>query len=226
MSTDRSKSPRIRLFVALELPEDFLDRLVEWRESAFEGRRDLRLPSRYGLHVTLAFLGYRYERDTEAIAEAAFADGAAPFELKPTELAEVPPRRPRLYAVGLEDKGKKLGTWQSGLAERLEAGKFYEPEKRPFWPHITIARFKQTERHRTGGGSRGGGRRGRGPVDQPEPLPELADDLLKPFKAARLTLYSSTLRPQGAEYEPLKRVELDGKKPSASEAAKPEPTDS
>jgi 2'-5' RNA ligase len=222
---DRPKSPRIRLFVALDLPDQFLDPLVSWREEAFADRRDLRLPSRYSLHVTLAFLGYQYERDVEKIAEASFSDGGAPFELKATDVTEVPPRRPRLYAVGLEDPGEKLVGWQTKLAERLQAGGWYEPETRPFWPHITIARFKQTERHRTGGGARAGGR-GRGPADQPAPMPEFPDELQKPFQAARLTLYSSTLRPQGAEYEPLSRVELNKAKPAsaASDTKSGDPT--
>jgi RNA 2',3'-cyclic 3'-phosphodiesterase len=198
------------MFVALDLPDELLDRLVSWQQEVFADRRDLRVLSRYSLHVTLAFLGYQYERDAEKIAETSFSDGGVPFELKPVDLTEVPPRRPRLYAVGLEDPGEKLMGWQTALAERLQAAGYYEPEKRPFWAHVTVARFKQTERHRTGGGARGGGRRGRSPVDQPEPLPELPDELREPFEAARLTLYSSTLRPQGAEYEPLVRVELRG----------------
>jgi 2'-5' RNA ligase len=205
---DRPKSPRIRLFVALELPDTFLDPLVSWREEAFASRRELRLPSRYSLHVTLAFLGYQYERDMEKIAEASFSDGGAPFGLKATDVTEVPPRRPRLYAVGLEDAGDKLTAWQGKLAERLQSGGFYEPEKREFWPHITIARFKQTERHRPGGGARGGAHGRGGGAEQPEPMPELPDELREPFETGRLTLYKSTLRPQGAEYEPLKRVEL------------------
>jgi 2'-5' RNA ligase len=207
---DRPKSPRIRLFVALELPDQFLDPLVSWREEAFADRRDLRLPSRYSLHVTLAFLGYQYERDVEKITEASFSDGGPggeAFQLKPTDVTEVPPRRPRLYAVGLEDSGDKLTTWQGKLADRLSGAGFYEPEKRPFWPHITIARFKQTERHRTSGGARGGARGG-GPAAQPEPMPELPEELQTAFQAGKLTLYKSTLRPQGAEYEPLARVEL------------------
>jgi 2'-5' RNA ligase len=220
---DRLKSPRLRLFVALELPNGFLDPLVSWREEAFADRRDLRLPSRYSLHVTLVFLGYQYERDVEKIAEASFSDGGAPFELKATDVTEVPPRRPRLYAVGLDDPAEKLTAWQAKLAERLQGGGFYEPEKRPFWPHITIARFKQTERHRTGGARSGG--RGRGPAEQPAPMPELPDELREPFEAGRLTLYSSTLTPQGAEYDPLARAELSGSgapaKGDASESESP-----
>jgi 2'-5' RNA ligase len=208
-SKDRLKSPRLRMFVALDLPDDFLDRAVIWQERAFAGRRDLRVLSRYALHVTLVFLGYQYERDAEKIAELSFAVPAEPFELQPDEVEEVPPGRPRLYAIGLDDPGDKLTRWQTGLAERLQGAGYYEPEKRPFWPHLTVARFKQTERHRTGGRARSeAGGRGRGPAEAPESLPELPDDLRNPFQAARLTLYRSTLRPQGAVYEPLARAAL------------------
>ena len=73
--------------------------------------------------MTLAFLGYQYERDVEKIAEASFSDGGAAFGLKATDVTEVPPRRPRLYAVGLEDAGEKLAAWQGKLAERLQIGR-------------------------------------------------------------------------------------------------------
>jgi 2'-5' RNA ligase len=213
VAKERLKSPRVRLFVALDLPEPVLDRLVEWQEEAFAERRDLRLVPKFSIHVTLAFLGYQAERDAERIAEVAFTDAGSPFELRPTELVEVPPRRPRLYAVSLEDPGEKLVAWQGGLAGRLEEASFYEPEKRPFWPHLTVARFKSTERHRggagRGGGARGGTRGGSGPA-QPTPMPELPEELTESFQAARLTLYQSTLKPQGAVYDPLARKALAG----------------
>jgi RNA 2',3'-cyclic 3'-phosphodiesterase len=206
VARERLKSPRLRLFVALDLPEQFLDRIVAWQEEAFSGRRDLRLLSRYSLHVTLAFLGYQAERDVERIAAVSFSEQGGPFELRPAEVREVPPRRPRLYALDMEDRQGELVRWQAGLAARLEEAGFYEPEKRPFWPHLTIARFKQTERHRTSGGARGG--RGRGPAEPPGPPPELAEELEGAIQATRLTLYRSTLRPGGAVYEPLSRREL------------------
>jgi 2'-5' RNA ligase len=210
MARERMKSPRLRLFVALDLPDPVLDRVTRWQEEAFAGRTDLRVTSRFSLHVTLVFLGYQAEKDVDRIAELALADGGGPFELRPTELTEVPPRRPRLYALGLEDSGEALVNWQTSAAERLKEAGLYEPEKRSFWPHLTVARFKQTERHRTGGGARGGTRRvARGPAAAPEPLPEFPEELTEAFEASRLTLYKSDLRPQGAVYEPLARVQAD-----------------
>jgi len=204
------KSPRVRLFVALNLPDQFLDGFVSWQEGAFEDRRDLRLLSRYSLHITLVFLGYQAEKDVEKIAELSFAEPSSPFGLRAEDIVEVPPRRPRLYAVGMEDNDGALGKFQAGIAERLAKAGLYEPEKRPFWPHLTVARFKQTEKHRTAGGPRGRpGRQSGGSSEPAGPLPEFPDELREPFQANRLTLYKSTLKPQGAEYEPLAKMDLD-----------------
>ena len=35
---------------------------------------------------------------------------------------------------------------QAELSDRLEAERFYEPEKRAFWPHVTVARIKPSKR--------------------------------------------------------------------------------
>jgi 2'-5' RNA ligase len=78
---------------------------------------------------------------------------------------------------------------QAGVSDALEAGGWYRPEKRPFWPHITLARVKR-------------GRRRVAPLPDAPPAPGEA------FPASELTLYRSTLRPQGALYEPLARAEL------------------
>ena len=95
----------------------------------------------------------------------------------------LPPRDPRLFALDLEDEGERATTLQAAASDALEAGGWYRPEKRPFWPHLTLARVKR------------GRRRVASLPDVPAPG--------EPFAAAGLTLYRSTLRPQGALYEPL-----------------------
>jgi 2'-5' RNA ligase len=102
----------------------------------------------------------------------------------------VPPRGPRLFALDLEDEGARCEELQAAVSEALEALRVYKPEKRPFWPHVTLARVKR-------------GRRA-------EPLPELPPPG-EAFEAADLTLYRSTLRPQGALYEPLARARVGGR---------------
>ena len=184
MASERLKSPRIRLFVALELPEAVRAPLAEWTLETF-AHPDLRPVRPESLHVTLVFLGYQRERDVERIAQAASAVPAPAFRLTPEDVAAVPRSRPRLFALGLADEQGALGAWQEGLSDRLQAAGVYEPEKRPFWPHVTLARVK----------------RGRAPRGIAVPPPPEA--LNESFEATRVTLYRSTLRPQGALYEPL-----------------------
>ncbi len=146
-------------------------------------RDDLRPVAEEALHVTLAFLGYRPEKEVVAIAEAmsAAATGEAPF-LAPADVKPIPPRRPRLFALDLDDTGGACVRLQQAISDALEAEGFYKPEKRPFWPHVTLARVKRNQRA--------------------EPLP--ADPPpLEPFRAPQVTLYRSTLRPQGAQYDAL-----------------------
>ena len=188
---ERLKSPRLRLFVALEVPGWLIEPLVAWREETLGGSPALRLLPRESLHVTLVFLGYQAEREVERIAEICFAERPRPFELRAEELVWVPPRRPRLYALSLEDRGGALGKWQGLLSGALARAGLYEPEKRPFWSHVTLARAKRDKP---------------APAIDATPLPA---QLRKPFVADRATLYRSTLTPRGAIYDPLVSVALN-----------------
>jgi 2'-5' RNA ligase len=181
--------PRVRLFLALDLPEEVRDRLVEWRDLILDGRRDVRPVRPEALHVTLVFLGWQDESAAERIADAAFGSlPAAPApRLAATGVRPVPPRGTRLFALDLDDEGGRAGALQEAMSRALEPGRWYRPEKRPFWPHVTLARVK-----------RGEPRVAPPPAEPPPPG--------EPFDAGVVTLYRSTLRPQGALYEPLRRT--------------------
>jgi RNA 2',3'-cyclic 3'-phosphodiesterase len=179
--------PRARMFVALDLPPGARDDLVTWRDRLVAGRNDLRPVKPEALHVTLVFLGWQDESAAERIAAAAFesiAEPEAPL-LTPAGVRPLPPRDPRLFALDLEDEDDRARAVQAAVSRALEDGRWYQPEKRPFWPHMTLARVKRGVRRAP-------------PLPDDEPPEE-------PFAAAELTLYRSTLRPQGALYEPLAR---------------------
>ena len=177
------------MFVALDLPEEARHGLVEWRDRLIADRSDLRPVRPEALHVTLVFLGWQDESAADRIAAAAFdaVPGAAPT-LTPTGVRPVPPRDPRLFALDLGDEEDRAVALQAAVSKALEAGRWYRPEKRPFWPHMTLARVKRGVR--------------RAPPLGEKPPPG------EPFGARELTLYRSTLRPQGALYEPLARRRL------------------
>jgi RNA 2',3'-cyclic 3'-phosphodiesterase len=196
MAKERLKSPRARLFVALDLPDEARDGLVAWGREALADPA-LRPVAPESLHITLAFLGYRPEKEIEAIA-AAVEESAAPapwVELRDPEPR--PPRgRARLYALPAVSPGAEA--LQAGLEQRLVEAGFYEPEKRPFWPHVTVARVRPEAR---------GSRRPAVVSGPPGPIPE---ELKEPRLAVRMALYRSVLQPSGARYVPLAQVELPG----------------
>jgi 2'-5' RNA ligase len=177
------------MFLALDLPGEAREGLVRWRDLLVDGRADLRPVPREALHVTLVFLGWQDEAAAGRIAETAF--GALPPAPAPrltaTGVRAVPPRDARLFALELDDDTGRATALQAAMATVLEAGGFYRPEKRPFWPHVTLARVKRGER-------------------RVAPLPDDPPPPGEPFDARAVTLYRSTLRPQGALYEPLART--------------------
>jgi 2'-5' RNA ligase len=194
VAKERLKSPRARLFVALDLPDSVRAGIVEWGRRALADAA-LRPVAPESLHVTLAFLGWLPEKEIPRLEEIVAASrGPAPS----VELGEPVPRpergRPRLFALPAFSPG--MVALQAGVQERLVAARLYEPEKRPFWPHVTVARVRREER---------GSKRPALVSKLPGALPK---DLLQPFCGIRLTLYRSELQPRGARYTPLAQVEL------------------
>jgi len=187
VTKERPGSPRARLFVALDFPSAGI---AAWRDEIFGGRRDVRLLAPETLHVTLVFLGYLPEKAIPRVeACLATAAGSPAPVLTPLAVKPLPPRRPRLFALDLADDAGRAVALQAGLSDALEAERLYTPEKRAFWPHLTLARVKRGETAAPV------------PASAPPPPPE-------PLEARELVLYQSHLSPRGARYEALARVEL------------------
>jgi RNA 2',3'-cyclic 3'-phosphodiesterase len=179
---------QVRLFVALELPAEVREALVRWRSAALNTVPGLRPLPEDHLHVTLCFLGWRSASEIEAIAGA--CRQLSPFDPPMVSLGEarwLPPRRPRVLAVELAEAEGQLRVIQARLSRTLEEGGWYEPERRPYLPHVTVARAGRRERVK------------------PSPLP--APPSLS-FTSSRVTLFRSRLSPRGARYEVLSAVSL------------------
>jgi RNA 2',3'-cyclic 3'-phosphodiesterase len=164
-----------RLFVAADLPGEVRSALSAL---PVPGRR---VPVE-SLHITLCFLGEVDGAQIPAISSA--LDSLRPFTsitLAVEEVLWLPPRRPRVCAVGLVDPDGTLGALQASLSSALVAGGWYAPERRPFLAHVTVARL------------RGEGRT------------ELAVPALEPFEIPAVTLYRSW---PGSRYEALASVAL------------------
>jgi 2'-5' RNA ligase len=196
VAKERLKSPRARLFVALDLPPGVRDEIVAWQHEALRDPA-LRPVRPESLHMTLVFLGYHPEKEIDRIAEAALGvDAAAPIvRLEPEPVGVPRGKRPRLFAIDAPSKGAV--ELQGQVEGRLVEAGLHKPEERPFWPHLTVARVKPERR---------GSRKPALVEVPPAPLPE--HTFLRPTALVRLVLFRSHLRPQGAEYVPLAETDL------------------
>ena len=193
MTRERLKSPRARLFVALDLPDAVRDGLVAWGERELADPAVRRIAPE-SLHLTLCFLGYTPEKRIEEIA--GIVRGVEPRPVPLTFAATPvgrPPGRPRLFALDV-DSPAAVGL-QADLEAALTAARAYAPEQRPFWPHVTLAKVRPVR----------GTRKPRTVERRPGALP---DALVHTFGSVRIALYRSNLRPEGAQYVSLASLDL------------------
>jgi RNA 2',3'-cyclic 3'-phosphodiesterase len=177
-------SERLRLFVALLLPDVAVASLAAWQTRELADRPGVRVVPGTNLHVTVAFLGGRPAEDVERIARALreAAHHADPVVLEPTRYRET--RSVAMIVLSdEEDRAKSLADRVFGHLERLRV---YERERRDWLPHVTVARFRERPR-------------------LAPPVPELGG-----IVSSEIAVMMSRLRPSGAQYEVLESVSLGG----------------
>ena len=172
----------MRLFVAVDLPETAVRRLAG-HGRALADAGGWRALNEAAIHVTLVFLGERPEAAVEAIAAELAAAWRPVGGLRLGAELRLPPRRPRVAAISVEDSRGELVRLQADVSSRLAALALHTPERRRFLAHATVAR------------------RARG-AEQPIPGFVPGDEELA---VSSLALYASHLTPAGARYEALAR---------------------
>jgi 2'-5' RNA ligase len=194
MARDRASRPEarpLRLFVAVDVPEDVRTEVESAVATIRERHPGARWVPTQNQHVTVKFLGATWprlvERVTRALGDVASAHPA--FETRVAELGAFPSaRRARVLWVALEDPQEHLARIAASLDEAL--AEEFPPEKRAFTPHLTVARFR------------------------PEVL--LVDELegtrlrSRPFRIEDVILFRSHLRRPAPVYEALARFPLVG----------------
>ncbi|NPA49541.1 MAG: RNA 2',3'-cyclic phosphodiesterase [Thermodesulfobacteria bacterium] len=186
-----------RLFLAISLPVDIRERLAGIQKELAKTGADVRWVRPEGIHLTLKFLGEVPENLIDKIAEAAQEavreSGLKALHLGVKGLGSFPPHRaPRVIWTGLSGDLKELALLQRLLEEKL-AHLGFEPEKRPFVPHLTLGRVKSTRKKEA-------------------LLKEISlrrEEEIVPerhFVVSEIVLYRSTLHPRGAIYTPVRRL--------------------
>jgi 2'-5' RNA ligase len=138
-----------RVFCAIELPSQVLDRISEHiarlRVAAPDSTASWSRPE--NVHLTLKFLGEILQNRTGDLAQAAAGAvaGFSPFEILIKDTGSFPKHgTPRVFWIGVDDYSGQLAQLQAKLDEEcLRLG--FEKEARAFNPHLTIARGRKPQ---------------------------------------------------------------------------------
>jgi RNA 2',3'-cyclic 3'-phosphodiesterase len=169
----------LRLFVACDLPPQAERAVLDWQRKELSRHDDLRLMS--ALHLTLAFLGQVDAARVPDLERILGGIGWRRTECRFKEPLFLPAHgRRRVVALELDDPSGTLRRLQSEVSAGLAAEALYEPEKRPWLPHVTVARFRR-----------------------PGHPFSLQNVNIGAFGVVRMVLYSSDLKPGGAVHSPL-----------------------
>ncbi len=183
-----------RLFVAIDLPEEIKASLSQL-SCAVPGARWVS-PSE--IHLTLRFIGDVEPQTVAKIKKALSGIQFTSFPLRVAGVGHFPPRGlPRVLWLGLEPRPELMELQQRIESALQQAG--VPPEERPFSPHITLARLKETPP---------------AAVASFESLHRALDS--PPFPVREYVLYSSVLTPKGAIHrkEEIYRLGREAASPS------------
>lgn len=174
-----------RLFVALPLPPSVTTRLVALQPPAGKGVRPL---AEADLHITLHFLG----RAKVTPVRAALARvSAGPFPVRLGAPGHFGLRGKKTILWMAVEPSAAISALHSATAAALESAG-YEPETRPWQPHVTLARLA--------------GKAARALAEAFEQTAP-ADAPIE-FECVQFALFESETRPEGARYRALERFPL------------------
>ena len=180
---------RIRAFVAVEISEQARCQLKDLLRQLQTRAGRVRWVRPEQMHLTLVFLG-EVSRNFVESARQRLADavaGSPAFSAQLCGIGAFPgPARARVVWVGMREGEEELKRLQAEVVRQL-VGVGFEPEKRPFSPHLTIGRLKV-------------------PADVRAACETQFES--ERFEIDRLVLFQSILKPTGPEYIRLREWAL------------------
>lgn len=178
----------VRLFIAIEIPEEIKSQYAEAQEMIRSSRARLTMVHPGDMHITLKFIGEVEGSRLPSITEALQSVVGAPFILDLEVITLNSPRSPRVVWGDVHDPGA-CSTLAKTIEKTLETLGI-PSEGRRFKPHITLARIRQFH------------------PDIFEEVAGISSSCTGSFSVDRFVLKKSELTPQGPVYTDLLEVRL------------------
>lgn len=134
----------MRVFIAIELPEDVKERIAQVQERLKKTRDRIKWVDSSMIHLTLKFLGEITEKELEKVIEASeeVADDFRPFSFEVKGAGAFPlPSSPRVIWIGVSKGKETLTDLATRIGEELNKQGFGKDDKR-WTPHLTMGRVK------------------------------------------------------------------------------------
>lgn len=179
----------IRSFIALPIPVEMANSLGDLSaQMAYQDKSNaVRWVDQENYHLTIAFLGDLIETELEDLAEQLDTNLLQNcFELCLSHISPFPESRPKLLAA-IAQKSDSLNIVHKQVYSSLSACQIVL-DKKKFLPHITLGRFRHSKNNFSGA------------IPTALNLSALIDEV---------SIFESTLTPNGAEYEAIFRFPLD-----------------
>ena len=187
----------IRSFLAIELPKLILRKIEEVQRDLRSTRADVRWVNPEKIHLTLKFFRNIEESRIDPIFKSIEEPtrNTLPFSIKVSGVGAFPHlKNPRVIWMGLVDGKAILTSFQKQIETQLEKIGF-QPEDRPFHPHLTLGRMKSS----------------RGKEELVGRMEKHREEEFGDFQVGRVILFKSDLTPSGPIYTLLKELKLGGR---------------
>jgi len=184
----------MRTFIAIEIPAEIKTEMVKVQEQLKKSNVDASWPRPDGVHLTLKFLGEAPESKISEMVSAlrTAAEGTGLLRLEVRGVGTFPnPKNARVAWIGLGGDVEKLVKLQLAVEEAMVRINMAR-EERKFTPHLTLGRIKFI----------------RSRDKWLKALDEIKDISLPGFDVTAVSLMKSELKPSGAVYTEMGRVEL------------------
>ncbi len=184
-----------RIFIAVNLPEDIKNRLLDFQKKweylftrhSFSEGGPVRWTKKGSLHLTLVFIGYADEQEVYEICRLTkeIAKNYEPLNIFFEKILYGPPGKPPRMIWLKGKQSEELSEIKNELENAfvsLEGISSFRAERRPFSPHITLARIKMEQWHNL------------------EVQPQIEQDFKVIVPVASIDVMESDLKRDGAEY--------------------------
>ncbi len=193
-ASDKSGKSKIRIFVAVKLPDHVIRMLSDIRQDLKKHGFRIKWSQPENIHLTLKFLGDICPDDVEPVCRVVDASvrGIAPITIRAAGVGVFPDiRRPRVLWTGISGQTDLLEKLQKAIDNGMHSLGFAREERR-FTGHLTLGRFKGRQDSET-------------LIDMMRSYKDMISD---EFLVDAVSVYKSELKPSGPIYTNLSSIRL------------------